>query len=47
MPVYLISRRWFEQWQQFVSFDSKVSGENPGPITNFEIIDHIYQGFFD
>jgi hypothetical protein len=47
--MFLVSRVWFEAWQDYTSAGDKFTKErmHPGPITNFDIIDHIYNIFFD
>ena len=49
MPMFLISNKWFQAWQEFTSPNEKISLErrHPGPITQFEIMDHPFRWFHD
>lgn len=47
--MFLVSQRWYENWQDYTSQGEKFQKEkrHPGPITQFELVDHLYNVYFD
>jgi hypothetical protein len=48
MPKFLIPSAWYEAWREYTSTE-KIQRErkHPGPITQFELVDHLYRVVFD
>lgn len=49
MPMFLVSMAWFDNWSEYTSSGEKIQKEkkHPGPITQFDLVDHIYNIFVD
>lgn len=49
MPIFLVSRGWFNNWEDYLDCDGHINNKrkHPGPITQFEILDHPYNTFYD
>ena len=49
MPMFLISKNWYEMWKEYTSVGEKFQRQriHPGPITQFDIVDNIYNMFYD
>ena len=47
--MFLVSKGWFESWVEYTTTGDKFQRErrHPGPITQFDLVDHIYNIFFD
>lgn len=45
--MFVVSERWFYQWECFVGLRKSENPINPGPITHFEILDHRFNMVHD
>ena len=47
--MFLVSQKWYESWQDYTNNNDKFQKQkqHPGPITQFEIVDHLFNIYFD
>lgn len=48
MPRFLISQSWFDSWRAYTTNERlRAEKRYPGPITQFDVLDHPYRVFYD
>ena len=52
MPMFLLSKSWYDNWREYTADKGeggalKQERQHPGPITQFDLIDQIYNIYFD